>query len=211
MYAFFLAFECAGWLGRGLLATGPRRLSNQERVHKEILEVSPQVGSRMFPKLGLLGSLRRGKPQPDPERGVKSSELKKIPILPRDKSEQATGDSSVRDGDGGPAPTTSEQARGTADIICPDAGVDEGEGAASDSDDEEYTAPLDEVLASDDSDDPMDDGGSEGEGASGDYERRWRDATCRYILPESYSGGSSYSIRNWAEAMETLMSLWVII
>ena len=49
------------------------------------------------------------------------------------------------------------------------------------------------------------------EGASGDYERHWRDATCRYILPESYSGGSSYSIRNWAEAMETLMSLRVII
>ncbi|KAJ8639648.1 hypothetical protein MRB53_016342 [Persea americana] len=38
----------------------------------------------------------------------------------------------------------------------------EGEGAVSDSDDEEYTAPLDELLASDDSDDPMDDGGSEG-------------------------------------------------
>ncbi|KAJ8618025.1 hypothetical protein MRB53_014211 [Persea americana] len=78
----------------------------------------------------------------------------------------ATGDSLVRDGDGGPAPTTSEQARGTANIICPDAGVDEGEGAASDSDDEEYTAPLDELLASDDSDDPMDDGGSEGEKGS---------------------------------------------
>ncbi|KAJ8627621.1 hypothetical protein MRB53_020928 [Persea americana] len=78
----------------------------------------------------------------------------------------AIGDSSVRDGDGGPAPTTSKQARGTADIICPDVGVDEGEGAASDSDDEEYTAPLDELLASDDSDDPMDDGGSEGEKGS---------------------------------------------
>ncbi|KAJ8627517.1 hypothetical protein MRB53_020824 [Persea americana] len=78
----------------------------------------------------------------------------------------ATGDSSARDGDGGPAPTTSEQARGTTDIICPDAGVGEGEGAASDSNDEEYTAPLDELLASDDSDDPMDDGGNEGEKGS---------------------------------------------
>ncbi|KAJ8621663.1 hypothetical protein MRB53_030192 [Persea americana] len=71
----------------------------------------------------------------------------------------ATGDSSVRDGDGGPAPTTSKQARGTADIICLD------EGAASDSDDE-YTTPLDELLASDDSDDPMDYEGSEGEKGS---------------------------------------------
>ncbi|KAJ8635693.1 hypothetical protein MRB53_009960 [Persea americana] len=75
----------------------------------------------------------------------------------------ATGDSSVRDGDGGPASTTSEQARaGMADIIRPDAGVDED--AASDSDDEEYTAPLDELLASYDSEDPLDDGGSEDEG-----------------------------------------------
>ena len=44
--------------------------------------------------------------------------------------------------------------------------MDEGEGAASDSDDEEYTAPLDELLAFDDSDDLMDDGGSEGEKGS---------------------------------------------
>ncbi|KAJ8635694.1 hypothetical protein MRB53_009961 [Persea americana] len=76
---------------------------------------------------------------------------------------EAIEDSSVRDGDGGPTLTTSEQARaGTADIIRPDAGVDEG--AASDSDDEEYTTPLDELLASDDSDDPLDDEGSKDEG-----------------------------------------------
>ena len=49
------------------------------------------------------------------------------------------------------------------------------------------------------------------EEASGDYKRRWKDVTHRYILPGSYSGGSSYSIRNCAEAMETLMSLRVII
>ncbi|KAJ8630087.1 hypothetical protein MRB53_023410 [Persea americana] len=96
------------------------------------------------PEVGLTG---------EPEAGQTAARPKKRP----------TGDSSARDGHGGPAPTTSEQARGTTDIICPDARVGEGEGAASDSDDEEYTAPLDELLASDDSDDPMDDGGSEGE------------------------------------------------
>lgn len=49
------------------------------------------------------------------------------------------------------------------------------------------------------------------EEASCDYERHWREVTRRYILPESYSGGSSYSVRNCAEAMEALMSLRVII
>ncbi|KAJ8635979.1 hypothetical protein MRB53_010246 [Persea americana] len=159
MYTFFLVFECAGWLGRGLLARGPRRLSNEERVHREILEVSPQVGSRMSPKLGSLGSPRRGRQRPDPERGTKF-------LAGHEVRTTATGDSSVRDGDGGPAPTTSEQARGTADIICLDAGGEEGEGAASNSKYEEYTAPLDELLASDDSDDPMDNGGNEGEKGS---------------------------------------------
>ncbi|KAJ8627519.1 hypothetical protein MRB53_020826 [Persea americana] len=99
------------------------------------------------PKVGLTG---------EPEAGQTAARPEKRP----------TGDSSVRDGDGGPAPTTSEQARGTADIICPDAGVGDGEGAVSDSDDEEYTAPLDELLVSDDSDDPMDDRGSESEKGS---------------------------------------------
>ncbi|RWR85120.1 hypothetical protein CKAN_01396800 [Cinnamomum micranthum f. kanehirae] len=34
----------------------------------------------------------------------------------------------------------------------------------------------------------------------------WRHTMRRYILPESYSGRSSYFVRNCAEAMETLMS-----
>ncbi|RWR98076.1 serine/threonine-protein phosphatase 7 long form [Cinnamomum micranthum f. kanehirae] len=77
----------------------------------------------------------------------------------------AVGDSSARDGDSGTAPTTSEWVRtDAADAIRPDVGIDENEGATSDSDDEDYIAPLDELLASDDSDDPMDVGGSEDEG-----------------------------------------------
>lgn len=47
--------------------------------------------------------------------------------------------------------------------------------------------------------------------ASDDHERRWRDATCRCILPESYSGRPSYSARNCTEAIETLMSFRVIV
>lgn len=88
----------------------------------------------------------------------------------------AAGDSLGRDGDVGSAPTMGEHARvDGVDIIHSAVGVHDGEGAAtcglgnegdggvSDPDDEEYTAPLDELLASDDSDDPMDDVGSEDE------------------------------------------------
>ncbi|RWR98086.1 serine/threonine-protein phosphatase 7 long form [Cinnamomum micranthum f. kanehirae] len=77
----------------------------------------------------------------------------------------AVEDSSVRDEDSGPASTTSERERtDTVDAIRPDVGMDDNEGVTSDSDDEEYIAPLDELLASDDSVDPMDVGGSEDEG-----------------------------------------------
>ncbi|KAJ8635807.1 hypothetical protein MRB53_010074 [Persea americana] len=109
-----------------------------------------------------LGGVPSGRLEGAPEVGL-AGELETEFLAGHEVRTAATEDSSVRDGDGGPTPTTSEQARGTAGIICLDAGVDEGEGAASDSDDEEYTVPLDELLASDDSDDLMDDGGSEGE------------------------------------------------
>ena len=82
----------------------------------------------------------------------------------------AAQDSSARDGDCGSVPTVSEHARtDEADIICPDVGTHDGESSAtrslgdeevSDSDDEEYVMPQDELLTSDDSDD--DDSGDEG-------------------------------------------------
>lgn len=44
-----------------------------------------------------------------------------------------------------------------------------------------------------------------------DYEAYWKTALHRYILPESYSCGASYSISNCAEAAEVSSSLRVTV
>ncbi|KAJ8624581.1 hypothetical protein MRB53_033111 [Persea americana] len=144
--------------GRGLLARGSRRLSNQESPSGDLGGV-PLGRLKDVLEVGLTGEPEAGQTAARPRKRRWARDQTEF-LAGHEVRTAATEDSSVRDGDGGPAPTTSEQARGTADIICPDAGVGEGEGAASDSDDEEYTAPLDELLASNDSDDSMDDGGS---------------------------------------------------